>query len=57
MFIDAPLDALPVDIEITVASPAEADLWVRTTAQGFEDTDVTHERRVKSDSCVGSCCH
>jgi len=28
----------PADVEVTRAAPAEAGLWIRTTAQGFEGT-------------------
>lgn len=31
---------IPQGIEITPALPEEADLWIRTTAMGFEETDT-----------------
>lgn len=32
--------SLPPDVRITRAAPAEAALWIKTTAQGFEETDT-----------------
>lgn len=37
--IEAGVDALTAEIQVSLAKPEEADLWIRTTAQGFTEME------------------